>query len=63
MTQAYYTASNFFASQSLNTFIQTVSKLSKGLVIHICKVSKILLMLEILITVDICHSIFYSGSL
>jgi len=63
MAQTYYTASNFFVSQSLNIFIQTVSKLSKGLVIHICKVSKILLMLEILITVDIYHSIFFSGSL
>jgi len=58
MTQVSYTASN-----SLNMFIQTVSELGEGLIMHICKVGKILLVLEILITINICHSIFCSGSL
>jgi hypothetical protein len=39
MAQAYHTASNFFASQSLNLFIQTVCELSKGLITQICNVS------------------------
>lgn len=43
MTQAYY----YTASNSLNMFIQTVSELSEGLVMYICKVGKMLLVLEI----------------
>lgn len=62
MTQVSYTASNFFASNPLNMFIKTVSELGEGLIMHICKVGKILLVLEILITINICHSIFCSGS-
>ena len=38
-----------------------MSELSKGLVIHICKVSKILHMLVMLIAIDICY--FCSSSL